>query len=197
MVMKEKKWTFAESLLHRFKLLDMYGKHIVMTYEGDEKFRTFVGAFVSTLIMSLLFIYFILQLKVLYSRSDTAMSKNTIFKELKDDTEIHKIGEKGIMFGMLIDYNGGDLLADPSYVTYKLRQVSQLYVNSSGSITPQRTKTTINTTLCGTNSFDNVNAETIERLGVDKYLCPDNLEYTIAGNYYSQRFDYIEIKFYR
>jgi hypothetical protein len=124
------------------------------------------------------------------------MSKNTIFKELMFDSEVHSIGENGIMFGMNLNYGNNDLLLDPTYVTYSYKQVSQVYLNdSSGNF--KRTKTTIDTHTCGIDSFDNVDDDTITSLGIDKYYCPTYRNYTVAGNFYSNRYDYIELKFYK
>lgn len=193
------KRSFGGKLMNKFKMIDMYGKPIVMTFDGSDKFHTLIGAFISLLILGVLAVYVALQLTSLISRSNTSMSKNTIFKDLNGVDEVHKIGEEVIMFGFSIDDdNGGDLVQDPSYVSYSFNQVSQIYTNdSSGNSVRSRTKTAIEMDFCGGDAFDGINSETVVRLGVDKFNCPKYNNYTVAGNYYSKRFDYIEIKFYK
>ncbi|CAI2383865.1 unnamed protein product [Moneuplotes crassus] len=193
------KRSFANKMLHAFKGIDIYGKPIVMTYDGADKFKTFMGAVISLLIMSTIFVYFLFGIRDVVSKSETSMSKNTIFTDLENDKEVHYIGEKGIMFGFSIDDdNGGDLIQQPSYVSYSFKQVSQTYTkSSSGDSERERIKTTIENQFCGNNSFTDIPIESITRLGIDKFHCPKYKNYTVAGNYYSERFDYIEIKFYK
>ena len=51
-------------------------------------------------------------------RGYTKNYKNSLEKELNIDTEVHKFGLGNINFGMRIDYNGVNLLRDPSYFTF-------------------------------------------------------------------------------
>ena len=44
---------------------------------------------------------------------------------------------------MEIDFNGVNLLNDPSYFTYTIKQVSQVYVESGSDYITNRTKTNI------------------------------------------------------
>ena len=135
--------TFWKRAMLFIKGADLYGKSIVLTYEGGDKFKTFLGAYASVAIVSAILVYFILQLRVMFLRDNTTNSKNSLQKELNTDTEIHNIGFNNINFGMEISYNGVNLLSDPSYFTYTLKQVKQVYVESGSDFVINRTKTDI------------------------------------------------------
>ena len=60
-----------------------------------------------------------------------------------------------------------------------------------------KTKANIQTANCSTGSFYSMKQEIFETLSISDYLCPTSNNYTIAGNYYAPRYDYIEIKVYR
>ena len=66
-------------------------------------------------------------------------------KELNTDTDVHSIGLNHINFGMEIDLNGDNLLDDPTYFTYSINQVSQVYVQKGSNYVTNRTKTAMQT----------------------------------------------------
>ena len=189
--------TLWRRISNYIKGLDLYGKSIVLTYEGDNSFKTHLGGVASFLIYWSLLSYFILQFRVLLLRNNTTFSKNSLQKELSTDTEVHNIGYDHIMFGIDIGYKGVNLLNDKSYFTYSLNQVSQVYVQSGSNVTTQRTKTALPTANWAINSFYNVNNNTFSKLSISEFLCPTVNNFTIAANFYAPRFDYIELKVYR
>ena len=65
---------------------------------------------------------------VLISKSNSSVSKTTLRKELSQDTEIQYLGQNNFMFGFSVDYNGYNLLQDPSYLTYIIQDVRQNYI---------------------------------------------------------------------
>ena len=42
-------------------------------------------------------------------RNNTTFAKNSLQKDLSNDTDVHYVGKGGIMLGMKIDYNGVNL----------------------------------------------------------------------------------------
>ena len=44
---KRSKRSFGSRIAEHFKSLDLYGKSIMLTYEGSEKFKTHIGALIS------------------------------------------------------------------------------------------------------------------------------------------------------
>ena len=180
-----------------FKRFDLFGKNILLTYEGSSKFRTIIGGLFSFFIYLLILSYVILQLRVMFLRNNTTNSKNSLQKELITNSEVHSIGLKNINFGIDIDFNGANLLNDKSYFTYSINQVSQVYEESKSGFETKRMKANIQTANCNTASFYNMKQEIFETLSISDYLCPTSNNYTIAGNYYASKYDYIEIKVYR
>ena len=191
------KKTLCKRATFMFKECDLYGKNIVLTYEGSNKFKSILGGLASLIIYGLILSYFILQLRVMLLRNNTSNSKNSLQKELNSDTEVHNIGMNNINFGMEIDFNGVNLLNDKSYFTYSINQVSQIYTQSGSNFVINRTKSTIPTDYWNITSFYNLKKESYDTLSIHEYLCPTTNNYTIAANYYAPRFDYIEIKVYR
>ena len=190
--------SLGKALCNKVRGLDIYGKAIVFTYEGDETYKTHCGGMISTVIFLFLAAYTALQLRVLILKKDTTVAKSTIFKELIDESEVHNVGKRDFVFGMSLNDNSNEYLNDPSYFTYTLRQVTQAYVNdSSGSTSIERNKTDISTTTCGTTSFKHANPNNVQRIGIDDYICPASLDYTIAANFFAPVFHYIEIKISR
>ena len=55
--LKVKKKFFVR-ILDFFKNFDLYGKNIKLTYEGEDTFKTFIGGFISTLILLSILSYF-------------------------------------------------------------------------------------------------------------------------------------------
>ena len=73
-------------------------------------------------------------------RDNTSNSRNFLQKELNNDSEVHNFGFHNISFGMRIEYNGENLLKDPSYFTFSLKQVTQVYIGSGSNLVRNRTK---------------------------------------------------------
>lgn len=167
---KAKQRPLLMRFLDIFKNVDLYGKDIKLTYEGSDSFKTHIGGFASVIVFCLILSYFILQLRVMILKNNTSFAKNSLQKDLSNDTDVHYISTGGIRFGMKIDYNGVNLLNDNTYFTYSINQVSQVYVKSGSSVTTQRTKTSINTTSCTINSFKDISQTEFDRLSISKYL---------------------------
>ena len=121
------KQSFARRLCSSFKQIDLYGKNISLSFEGEEKFKTYIGAVTSFFIGTTMIIYFVYLFIVLISKSNSSVSKTTLRKELSQDTEIQYLGQNNFMFGFSVDYNGYNLLQDPSYLTYIVQDVRQNY----------------------------------------------------------------------
>ena len=103
-------------------------------------------------------------------KGNTSFSKNSLQKDLGDDTEVHNIGQNNIMFGLKVDYNGVNLLNDKSYFTYSINQVTQVYVQSGSTVTTQRSKSSILTTSCNLNSYNKMTEKNYNRLSINEYL---------------------------
>lgn len=143
-------------------------------------------------------VYFVYLFIVLVSKSNSSVSKTTLRKELSQDTEVQVLGQNKFMFGLTVDYNGVNLLQDPSYLRFIVEEVRQTYVEGTGNNrTFTREYVSINTKTCGLDSFAGMNQTLVKTVGIDQYLCPSDSNFTIAASFYASRYDYIQIKVYR
>ena len=76
-------------------------------------------------------------------KNNTSFSKNSLQKDLTNDSEVHYIGVGNIDHGFKIDYNGDNLFTDSSHFTYSIKQVSQLYIQQGNSVLNQRVKSNL------------------------------------------------------
>ena len=51
--------------------------------------------------------------------------------------------------------------------------------------------------ICGESNFGSKNVTTTLEYGINNYFCLDNKNFTLQGEFYSDVFQYIEIKLYK
>ena len=122
------------------KLGDLYGKKIMMTYKGEDSFKTVYGGVVSLFIKLVLLIYAILLISVIFNKGDTKKTVNTTTKDTTKDNTKHYIGRSTFGFGLSFeDYqNGNNLLMESTYFEFVIE--SDFYTrDSQGNV---RTSTT-------------------------------------------------------
>ena len=118
-----------------FRNFDLYGRPVVLTYKGKEKFKTFLGGFVSFWILLLIFSYMVLLLQLMIEKGGTSQAKNSLKRTLNYDTQIHYIGQNGFDFAFHLESDSIDYLSDPSYVTMEISQVSQTWATDEQGVT--------------------------------------------------------------
>ena len=101
------------------------------------------------------------------------------------------------MFGFSVDLNGYNILRDPSYMTFTLDEARQYYVNNTGSNSSYIREYRPIKVESWKNSFVGYNQTLIRTVGIDKYYCPSDLNFTISASYYAARYDYIQLKIFR
>ena len=140
--------------------------------------------------------YFLYLFYILITKANNSVSKTTLKKELSQDTEVHQLGENNFMFGFSVDFNGINLLQNPSYLTFVLEEVRQYYVDNNNTKTYNREYISLQTELCK-DSFVGINQTFIKTVGIDQYYCPVARNFSIAASYYASRYDYIQLKVFR
>ena len=173
--------------------LDMYGKDIVLTYEGDDKYRTHVGGLASIFVKGILVIYVTYLFYVMFTKGDSSVSVSTLINDVTKDVEILKPAKDGFDFAFSYTGSGVDYLIDPTYFKFTIQQVEQIWNNGTGTSSTSRNKTDIPYAKCG-NNFAHEDQDEVRSLGIDDYYWPTTDEYSVAGTYYAQNFNYIEIK---
>ena len=69
----------ASSLLKR---LDLFGRNILLTYQGDDKFKTNFGAVLSMLLIMLMVSFTLFKFAIMVNRSDFKSSKQSFVRNL-------------------------------------------------------------------------------------------------------------------
>ena len=70
------------------KKADMYGKSIVLTYEGDNKYRTHIGGFTSIFVGGIILTYVGYLFFIMFSKSNTNISSSFSHIDIIKDVEI-------------------------------------------------------------------------------------------------------------
>jgi len=186
-----------QSILHYclsyLKKADMYGKSIVLTYDGDNKYKTHIGGFTSIFVGGIILTYVGYLFYIMFSKSNTNISSSFLHTDVTKSVEILRPGLNGFDFAVDFKAGGVDYLADDSYFTFSMRQVEQVWVNSTGSAQTSRTKKDILYETCNEN-FSHPDQDEIKRYGIDQYYCPTSDDYSVAGSYFASNFNYVEMK---
>ena len=148
--------------------LDMYGKDIVLTYEGDDKYRTHVGGLASIFVKGILVIYVTYLFYVMFTKGDSSVSVSTLINDVTKDVEILKPAKDGFDFAFSYTGSGVDYLIDPTYFEFTIQQVEQVWTNGTGTSSTSRNRTDIPYAKCG-NNFAHGDQDEVRILGIDEY----------------------------
>ena len=189
--------SFLTKWVNKIKDVDMYGKNIQMTYNGNDKYRTYIGGVASIFVSLIIITYVIYLFYVMFKKQDTNVTTNSAVDDIFDKVKIHQPGLLDFDFALSFEANGIDYMQDLTAFKVEMNQVVQEWNSSSTNASFNRTKTPIDFTLCGKTNFKYGNQNEVERIGVDKYYCPNISNYTLAGTFYAKSFHYLEIKIRR
>ena len=164
----KKKPSYMKRGLSFIKGFDMYGKDIVLTYEGDDKYRTHVGGFASIVVKGVIITYIIYLFYVMFTKRDTSVSVSSLVNDVSKDVEILKPGQKGFDFAFSYTASEVDYLNDPTYFEFSMRQVEQEWLNTTGASSINRNKTGIPYEKCGEN-FSHDDQDQVKRLGINEF----------------------------
>ena len=68
----------------QFMQADMYGRHITLTYKGDDTYKTLYGAIITIFLCSFLLGYGLYKASILITRGDTTVSKKSMLVNLDE-----------------------------------------------------------------------------------------------------------------
>ncbi|CAI2386528.1 unnamed protein product [Moneuplotes crassus] len=188
------KKSLFRKLLARVKSIDMYGKNISLTYDGDDKYRTYIGGVSSIFVGSIIITYVVYLFYIMLYKHDTNISTTSSIDDIFNEVNIHKPGESKFDFAISFIANGVDYMQDPTAFTIDFNQVIQEWNSTSEDASFTRTKTPITLEKCGTTNFKFNNQAEVKRIGVDEYYCPTISDYSVAGSFYAESFHYLELK---
>jgi hypothetical protein len=189
----KKRKTVFQKFLSFVRSYDMYGKDIVLTYKGDDKYRTHLGGFASVLVGGVILAYIVYLFFIMFSKGDTNIARASIVNDISSEVEILKPAKDHFDFAVSYVDGSIDYLNDPTYFTFEINQVEQTRTTSGGTVTLNRARTSIPFAKCGDN-FNHHDQSEVRQLGIDSYYCPTSDNYSVAGTFFSNNFNYVEIK---
>ena len=186
---QEKKKRFLKSLRNHYKKMDLYGKNLTLTFEGEDQHHTYVGATLTTCIMIFLIVYGSFQLQTMFNRSNTKVNEKNIYVDLTTTYTNYTLQNYGFDFAVQLTLNGIPLY-DETYFNYKILQVYSYWAPDKNGII---TKFKINNNLI-VGPWTNYQAEAseIKRLGINKSFYWASIKnYTISGSYAAPVYQYL------
>jgi len=150
-IFKRKK-TIGQKVMDFFRMFDFYGKNIVLTYKGDDKYRTHVGGIASVIVGGVVFVYIIYLFLVMINRGNTSFAKTSFIHNIFEDSEPHfpayvendtGTGSSNFDIAFKLSSSSGDYLLNEDYFEFSIKLVEQEWVNEGGVAKTQRNKTSI------------------------------------------------------
>ena len=181
-------------LTKRVQSFDVYGRTITFTYKGHDQYNTFVGGVTSIVIMSIIFVYAVNLFTVMINRKDTNSTVNTVINDLSQDNNPLYLANSTFQLAISIE---GDLDGD----SYYFLENDSLFSMSIETHYEERNRsvdigTPVEYSVCGDNGFKfNFADSGLQSEVSTKYVCPKIDNFTLSGDNYSSKYQYVEIKF--
>lgn len=142
----KKRKTIGQKLINSLRTFDVFGKSIVLTYKGDDKYRTHVGGLFSILMSLIVFTYILYLFKLMITLDNTSFVKTTFMTDLYKENEVIYPGlENGrnsqFDFALRLTSGGTEYLNDPTVFNFTLDLVKQERRSEGASNSFVRTKT--------------------------------------------------------
>ncbi|CDW91266.1 UNKNOWN [Stylonychia lemnae] len=181
-------------IAHRFKSLDQFGRKVLLTFEGEESYKTSFGALISLFLIITLLCYAAFKGINLYNKYNPNISRVSLIRDMSDGLLV-KPQNTGFDFAIGLRK---DLHPSIGFITikqagYYITDQLDQYGN------PKRPKLTypLKFHKCGTEYFNYPNQSEVVEKGISNYLCLDKDDYKFQGNFYQKNFQYLEIKLWK
>ena len=177
---------------------DLYARQITFSLQGNDSFKTFAGGLLSFMIVLGMTVITIMLSVVLFKHGDTNKSTKNVIKDSFDNTDHHYIAREGdfAVAKGYISYPSGEigtnLLADETYFTVRFDNIEYTRSNGEYSINSR----IVEMDYCN-DTFPFSGDEIYQRKGMDSYLCPQNNDYYLQGDFNSEVFSDVEILIYK
>lgn len=128
------------------KELDFYGEEIKLTYKGDDKYKTYPGAFVSLLLIFILSAYAIYRGVILINKMNPEVSKKSFLRDLNLAGEFHP-ADSGFNFAFQTTKP-----IDTSIAYFTVKLIDYYYTDkilANGARERLKTKTDLPFSICG------------------------------------------------
>ena len=182
---------YWKQLFITLRSADMFGMPISLTYNRNNKFKTYLGGWWTLLIFICMAIYFSFLFWSMISRRSINFANTTIERDLIVEKQDHVLPENG--FFIAIGLRGlTDEILDPIFNYYFQLKVTQVeYVLNENKIW-ETINTNIELERWG-DKFPYANKTIIDLFNFDGYACLKSDDYAIGGNWYSDRSKYFII----
>ncbi|CDW83128.1 UNKNOWN [Stylonychia lemnae] len=177
-----------------FKAFDWFGQTIQLTYKGEDSYKTMLGASVSFVLVLILLGFSIFKSIYLFSRYNPEVSKVSLIRDMTLG-EIFKPQETGFDFAFGLNKD-----LDPRIGHFTIRQYGVYETeqkDSSGKNIKKKTFRDLKFQKCLAENFDFPDESEVVSKGISNYLCLTDTDYQFQGNYYSDNFEYLEIKLWK
>ncbi|CDW75112.1 UNKNOWN [Stylonychia lemnae] len=198
---RERKYNKSSSCKQVIRNIDIYAKPVQLTYKGSEKFKSTFGGLVSLGVICFFLSVFIYKMNDMFLKTQTQIKKNTLVSISNQYTPPEVISDKNITFAfMLSDFYGSGAYDNPYYGDLFLTQnVINIKINqSNGESYREFLDYSIPFSKCqiGKNFFYPDPSE-IKNYNIESFYCPDWLNLTIQGNWYSPEYKVVTLGFRR
>ena len=87
-------------MFKKYKSIDMYGKHIALTYKGEETFKTTVGALVSCIVIAIILVWTVSRFYIMFNFYNTSIQMNRLSKSHLEMEQKMDLGLTDFNFGV-------------------------------------------------------------------------------------------------
>ena len=151
----------------------------MLTYKGDDTFKTTPGAIASIFVIAVLAAFSFYRVFIFLNRINPSVSKQGFFRDLNQEP-LYRPQDYGfdIAFGI-----GAPL--DPKYGYYTAYEVKYYYETVNSTTVRIKEKTALPFETCGNSSFQYPDQDEVTMYGINNYMCLKNKNMSLEGNYYS------------
>lgn len=170
---------------------DMYGRRITFTFQGEEEYKTFIGAVVSWIVFIIMVLYTYLMISVLVLKKDTQKSTISLVKDLRLDSDSIDLSETDFEFAFALTDDNYDVEPlDDTYIYFELNQYT--ITTDSDGISTTNTQTLTHVAWAST-YFPFEDAGERNAYSIYEYECATDNTFEILGNSYASSYKYFEL----
>jgi hypothetical protein len=180
----------GSKVMSTVRTVDSYGQKITFTYKRNSMFKTHLGGWATILLIVGMLSYLIFLFNVLIQRSTINVTTNTEIKDLANYPEFHNIGKSGFFLAFGFRLRNYGILDREEYISLSVQEITYESIGVGSWNTILRD---LPLKAWG-NDFRIDNKKRVESYNFDKYVCVDSSDYSIGGNWYSDKSKFISIK---
>lgn len=184
----------VSSAVRGVKKIDMYGVPVGLNLDGEEKFKTFIGGFVSLIFAILILAYSAFQLNIVISKSNNSITTTELYRELEREYNLVDVGKLNFVLGMSIITNKYDksIIMDETYFSLKYNTVNITKDVLGGR--PASVETNQIDIVNWTYQYDGiVRKDVMDAVGITSFLCPDTQVYELGGSGIFTQYSFVYI----